>query len=468
MLKEYEFVNNLTKSVVELNEVPGEGHWFDGVVDDDALQQFLDKNLNAGKKPMLPQNFTLFTMNPASTGSRGGLHILQLETAFEMSRLRVARDVPATGSWQIITENVRRIRYHPVNGVYPRPTRLRIDGSSHAIPVSAEELEARSTHLDFCLQAQTRSRALVWGVCHDSGSWPQQTSLERGPDTAGPSFAILGSRKIVIVYPEHDVKLRDSSVIHANNLYVRGISAQVLPDSEATVKRLVLTADSNVVVIGGPHINRMAAHARSKGYTADVSFPRNDGAFCISTKCFDEAGTGVAFLAGGPLRTLLFFVAGTDAAGMLSAMSFLPSSPTNGIPEFIVIAQSRGWGFKGLGGAVVYGYWNRNWKVEVRKTYPSGFFFEQRQQSQCSALFRSERLSTSTLSFGSIGIALATLLVGAVIYRLASSASMRGYETVGRKQFFSSSAALAPTAAKVSSKARSGPEGKSLLDENDH
>ncbi|CAN8066337.1 unnamed protein product [Agarophyton chilense] len=80
LLRENEIFRNMTDSHVSLDEVPNEGHWFDGVVDDDALQPFLAKHLAAEYKPRLPSAFSVVTINPGTSGSRGGLRIRQLLT----------------------------------------------------------------------------------------------------------------------------------------------------------------------------------------------------------------------------------------------------------------------------------------------------------------------------------------------------------------------------------------------------
>lgn len=129
LLKENEFLGNVTPSVVAISEVPGKGHWFDGVVDDDDLQAFIQKHFSSTTKPALPKTFTVFTINPASTGSRGGIRILSLEVPFQISRIRVTSDRPQRGTWTVATENVLHFLYQPVYGILERPERIFIDSS---------------------------------------------------------------------------------------------------------------------------------------------------------------------------------------------------------------------------------------------------------------------------------------------------------------------------------------------------
>lgn len=379
LLKENEFLGNIAPSLANLSEVSGKGHWFDGVVDDDVLQGFIEKHLNAFAKPSLPKTFTVLTMNPATTGSRGGLRILSLEVPFQIGRIHVVRNQPEAGTWRVATENIRRFRYRPVFGILERPERLFIDSSSGSVSIDAKTLEREEKHIDFCVTQMTTShetetRAVVWQRCRDESTWGTERSKERGPDTSGPSSQILAKRKLIIVFPEDDLELQDMAVSYANSLYIRGISAQVTTDSNVSIGQLNSAGESNMVLLGGPNMNQMSLEHYSSGYTADVSF--NGNRFCVVSKCFSKPGIGIAFLSPGPKRTLLFYVAGTDRDGVLSALSFLPYSPASNVPEWVIVSKQRGWGVQGLGGVIGLGYWDYKWKLEVRKSYPAEFAFD--------------------------------------------------------------------------------------------
>lgn len=381
LLRENEIFHNVS-SVVGISEKKGEGHWFDGVVDDDELQNFLDLHLSATRKPVLPTNFTLFTMNPASSGSRGGIRILSLEVAYESSRIRVRQDFPSNGDWTINTENVRRFRYEVVNGILERPTRLFVDGDQVGIPISPDTLERRNEVMDFCMtrlawggNMAADIRLVSWKQCKDTKIFGKVGSAERGPDNSGPAFQVLSQRKVAVVYPEGDLSLMGFAIRYSNSLYLRGISVIVTTDSNVTVKQMSDSGDVNIVLFGGPSMNQMAKTQSENGFTADVTFSKKG--FCVNQfRCFEESGTGIAFLSGGPRRTLLFFVAGTDRNGMEGALDFLPYSPASNVPEWVVTKASRGWGFRGLGGVVAMGYWNWMWRLEPRRMYPSEFGFD--------------------------------------------------------------------------------------------
>jgi hypothetical protein len=96
-----------------ISEVDGKGHWFDGVLSDDEAQKFLDRYLDREVNPTLlkppfPDAFTITTMNPFSTGSKGGIRILQAQVPFRLATLRVRRK---GDQWIMDTTNVRRLGF---------------------------------------------------------------------------------------------------------------------------------------------------------------------------------------------------------------------------------------------------------------------------------------------------------------------------------------------------------------------
>lgn len=96
-----------------ISELAGKGHWFDGVLSDDETQKFLDRYLDREinptlLKPPFPDAFTITTMNPFSTGSKGGIRILQAQVPFRLATLRVRRK---GDQWIMDTTNVRRLGF---------------------------------------------------------------------------------------------------------------------------------------------------------------------------------------------------------------------------------------------------------------------------------------------------------------------------------------------------------------------
>ena len=126
---------NRNPKSITYDEVPGKGHWFDGILSDQRIQNFLDifldKTINPNlDMPPFPDSFTLTTMNPFSTGTKGGIRILQLEVPFMLAKIRVIRE---GSKWNLLTNNVRRLGFHhdPRQG---NLTSFSIDGTDFNIP----------------------------------------------------------------------------------------------------------------------------------------------------------------------------------------------------------------------------------------------------------------------------------------------------------------------------------------------
>lgn len=340
-------------------------------MDDSVLQPYLDSALTSTAKPTLPSSFSLFTINPATSGSRGGLRIMQLSTPFESARISVQIQSATPDTWTITTRNVLRFRYRGINGVHPRPHFLHIEGNAYSLPIPYaiySKTDTSASHVDFCI-ASSRTvdvSARTWVVCPDR-KFPRPDSLERGPDTSGPLTQVLTGRRLVVVYPASDQNLLGVAVRYSNSLYSRGIGASITPDSAAV--DLMRSGLANMVVLGGAKENAVTRALQLSGRTAAVR--TGAGEICVGKRCTERPGAGIAFLASGPQRSLVVVIAGTDRAGFDAAASFLPESAEQKIPEWVLVQAGDGFGWRGYGAVQAAGYWDRLWQLDAAKTYPA-------------------------------------------------------------------------------------------------
>lgn len=66
-----------------LSEVPDAPHYFDGVMNGDVMAPFIAQYTSpTAERPAFPGTFTAVTLNPASSGARGSVHIYQLRIPF--------------------------------------------------------------------------------------------------------------------------------------------------------------------------------------------------------------------------------------------------------------------------------------------------------------------------------------------------------------------------------------------------
>ena len=89
-------------------ELPGKGHWYDGIMTTEPLKRFYDAQLQGTKSDddRLSECFTIIAPHTHDMGCRGGLCVDQLETPDALGRLDVVRD--GDRLWEITTSNIHR------------------------------------------------------------------------------------------------------------------------------------------------------------------------------------------------------------------------------------------------------------------------------------------------------------------------------------------------------------------------
>jgi hypothetical protein len=166
----------LNSIFIRLSEVPGKGHWFDDVLSDDTVQKFLDRFLEKSLNPNLTMPpfqdaFTISTINPFTTGPKGGIRILQLEVPFRLATIRIHR---FDSQWVLDTTNVRRLGF--VSD--PRHEGIKsfsIDGTKFGVPPSLAGPSYLRKSVDSAWEA---APDLLW------------ISKERHPSTYGPAIHV--------------------------------------------------------------------------------------------------------------------------------------------------------------------------------------------------------------------------------------------------------------------------------------
>lgn len=173
MLNEYNGDQNLTL----LSEVPGQGHWWDGIMNDNVMQMFYNKSIqNAlqGTARSLPKTFRFSLLNPSSFSGKAGIQVLQLGRPFRLASIVVRRRSVGGGqneTWSLKTQNVRRFGFSRVQGMPFPSAGIRID--SQLFAGAPGYLPSTS----FC-----RLDGTTWTICNDM-NWTksERHSLNYGP-----------------------------------------------------------------------------------------------------------------------------------------------------------------------------------------------------------------------------------------------------------------------------------------------
>eukprot|EP01133_Synstelium_polycarpum_P013893 gene13893-16389_t len=333
-----------------LSMVPGEGHWFNGVVDDAIMQSFFNQHVQSAI-PTLPSTFIVTTLNPASSGSRGGIQILQLTQPYRVAKIRVTGST--TSTWTLRTQNVRRIGFVPFAQA---PTSIVIDGQTF------KYAQYPTTH--FCGGIGN------WEVC-TSKSW---LWAERNPATYGPVVQIVQSPLLFVYGTQGSAQqtqvYRDAAVYLSNTLYYQmRYAIDVMSDNDFSSS---LLSTYNVVLFGGP-ANNTVAHQFQSNFP--VTFDANT--YTIGNNKFGGApGVGVIFLA--PCSTnynqyrqgcMMTVIEGTDSAGFTRAFGLFPTKSDIPTPDFAVAAPTVD--YSGVAGLQALGFWNNQWQFDATNSYVS-------------------------------------------------------------------------------------------------
>ncbi|KAJ3076034.1 hypothetical protein HDU98_005983 [Podochytrium sp. JEL0797] len=355
---------NRDPNSVNLSEVHGQGHWFTGIMNDDVLGTFLDQHLDPAKnpglsRPRLPKAFTISTLNPGSTGSKGGIKILQLEVPFRLAQIRVHRE---GNHWILNTINVRRFGFL-------QDERAQIDSWEIDGMVFNEPPKIGPSYLRMDGEKE-------WKLVPDL-LW---ISEERYWSTYGPAAQIL-NHPFLIVIPSnpttisHEVYHRNAQLIATSwYLYGRG-GTQIIRDIDV---RDGIAAKYHLIVLGGPKDNlftrRREKEGGAEGNAKLVKFLESGG-FQIESKKYEAPGTGMLFLAPSPTRTLMgMYITGIDELGFKRAVWTIPFRTGLMVPDYLVVGDeygdpATGWtagdgnpyggaGTKGTGGIFAAGYWS--------------------------------------------------------------------------------------------------------------
>eukprot|EP01121_Diplochlamys_sp_Union-15-3_P019133 TRINITY_DN7129_c0_g1_i1.p1 TRINITY_DN7129_c0_g1~~TRINITY_DN7129_c0_g1_i1.p1 ORF type:complete len:874 (+),score=148.91 TRINITY_DN7129_c0_g1_i1:71-2692(+) len=338
--------SNLT--FVNVSEVPGQGHWFDGVVDDAVLQRFYDQHMLFPVLPDIPKSFEVRTLNPSSSGSRGGIQILQLLTPYKLGKITV--DVAGNNTWSMKTYNVRRFGFASIKG-RSLPSTIQVD--SQIFSYAPNNVPALPDH-HYC------KLTTDWVLCSDQ-NW---TTNEKNPNCYGPARQIY-ENKVHIIYGTQGEPSDTSNFLRratwlSNNLYLTGrYVIEIFNDTGIDAS----TAESaNLILLGGPTENLWTAKLQP---TFPVKF-LGGRSFNVGSMIYDEPFTGIMFIAPWK-RNLLMVISGTDTNGFNQAFSIFPTHTGMTIPDFVVVGEGFSW--KGDSGMLSVGFWSNQWSYDSSLSY---------------------------------------------------------------------------------------------------
>ncbi|KAN0028320.1 hypothetical protein ACTFIV_010161 [Dictyostelium citrinum] len=384
MLRLYDQLTHNT-SIGLISEIPGEGHWFNGVVDDAIMQAFLTKYALSGI-PLLPDRFLINCLNPGSFQGKGGISIQQAIENFKASKIRVDKtNSLSSGVWSLNTENVKRFGFNSFN---EKPNQLIIDGQKFNYIQLPSHYCTDGTKVKKNIKISgskkvITSSSVIWSICNDN-DWMWS---ERSPLNSGPMVQIL-DYPILIVYgtigSEQQTNQRQQSAVYLSNvlMYQMRYSINVLEDTQFTND---LFTTYNVIFMGGPQTNKAVYSIQSvlpspigfHGSSDNITFSLNNNG--DGDSMFSGPSVGLLFLSScysaetimsltpkerytqGRQGCMLTVIEGTDSIGFQNSLFNFPTKSSFPMPDFMILGPN--FGYQGVSGANALGFWDNNWQL---------------------------------------------------------------------------------------------------------
>ncbi|KAM3588939.1 hypothetical protein VKS41_001366 [Umbelopsis sp. WA50703] len=287
---------------VKVTEIPGQGHWWDTILDNEIYSNFTEKHVENPKDVIDElEEFTVSVMNPSGSGSKAGIIVEQLSTPYRLGRIyvKVVKDSQNVSTWYLRTNNIKRFRL--TDQVLQKLNDIHVDGSIVA---------SVSLHDGILLEKG------------DSGEWKTVTKTSHVPGldatNHGPLHRIYESRgPLTIVIPRgNDYYYHKAlQIAHDWNLYGNG-DAQLIMAAE-----LEELPNTNLVFLGGPEENTLTS-AFLENSVSDILVSKQE--VKVGGHTYSTRGSGIIFHQPWRKQHMAIIIAGIDQEGFTSAIQLMP------------------------------------------------------------------------------------------------------------------------------------------------
>ncbi|KAF8544465.1 hypothetical protein BDD12DRAFT_872710 [Trichophaea hybrida] len=318
-------------------EIPGQRHWWEGVMTDGELPRFLKRYLEEIPEiPDLTNRFSLVITNPADTGSRGGIVVDQLEEPDRIGRIDVER---FGNTWKLVTSNVRR--WHFEGPRAPRvdiPRRVIIDDQLLEVPGS-------SSNTFVFLESG------VWTTTPDA-HWK---SIERSGRQWGALDAFLASEgEFSIVIPSRSEGYKMAVALDISRNLYQYFAA------DTDINNELHETEGNVVLVGSPP-SGIRCGVEEFPISISETYVEISDVLRKTKRHKVEAGMGAIFICPLLRERLMLVLWGADEVGLRAASRLLPLRTGVGQPNFVLVGRESSW--SGVCGAKALGMFDSKWRV---------------------------------------------------------------------------------------------------------
>ncbi|ODO08851.1 hypothetical protein L198_00585 [Cryptococcus wingfieldii CBS 7118] len=319
-------------SSVSVAEVPREKHWWDDVLRNAKVVDFINGlPSKATWDEQRKGGYTLTTANPEETGGRAGIRIVELDVPGRLARLDV---------------NARQ---------------WKLDGPSMPLDIrgmNIKRIEIRSS---------ATTETYIKTVTGQFALLPSLISPLTPPRANGPMIRLLSSQaRFSIIVPslsgEHPRHLSVAKRI-AHDLYVyHRIDCEILGHQrglERAAKQEI--GPGNVVVIGRPEENRYTEWMIAQK-SIPLEFPTRGVMLIDKDRVVYDRGAGIIALHPHPThpKSLSVLLAGNDELGLELAARLFPLRTGVPIPDWVLTGPRSKW--QGAGGFIGAGFWDGEWQ----------------------------------------------------------------------------------------------------------
>ncbi|KAF9985719.1 hypothetical protein BGZ75_002647 [Mortierella antarctica] len=360
-----------------LSEIPGAGHWFEGVLHDNVMQAFLNQYLHdntiahsedqedratAVTHPRFPLEFEITVLNPAGIGSRGGIQVEQKGTV----KVKIVKDeqrernFEQSNTWIVDTTNVRRLRFLDSPSLRLRRgqvSMLVLDGVRFDIGPNDGAFSLATLSLGSFLR-EGINKGPRWQFM-SSSEW---IKTERHRETYGPAIQILEKKVVVVVGTHFNNSQTEGAggqgkspfarafdriaklISHDIYLYGRG-DAEIITDKEFLARIENALPDNeverpNLVLIGDHHQNSITKLVLAQT-EQKVTIDSQEGLVLIQPGSdpvveteYRQPGTGLLMIRPWGTHNLAMVIAGLDVQGVETAARLFPKRTGLLVPDW--------------------------------------------------------------------------------------------------------------------------------------
>jgi hypothetical protein len=352
----------------EYHELPGRGHWFEGVMTTSNLLRFYNETSAGRRPPLLPLEFSVVIPNSGDMGSKFGIAVDQLQSPDQYGHIKVTRGLQ-DGIWHLRMRNIHRFHLSFEALQVDIPVALILDDMQQ--PLSVHLAQSESTWY-------VKKRLGDWTVSHDV-EWRQIG--ERHGRQLGTLDAILRSSGPFTIRICSSGVERIASQIGRNLFQYFAADSEIVYGCNDSLGRSVTTdghrfTGGNIITVALGDEMPSSVHVEFPVFAGDgrlrLSKISTENIPIALHQDYDyhyEDRLGAIFLRPLHDEGLELMVWGVDLEGLEQVARLVPSLTGVGQPDFVVMSAKCGW--MGHAGVYAAGFFDYSWQIS-EGSYISG------------------------------------------------------------------------------------------------